>query len=314
MTRRFTRTLLLSVFCGLALSSGAARAAGPRDSLVVTADWLAQHLKDPGLVILHVGEQKTYDEGHIPGAQFILMDDISAPMDHATMKPTDLMLEMPDAARLHDALQRFGVSDHSRIIVYYSDEWFSPSTRVIYTLDYAGLGANTSMLLGGLPAWTGSGHAVTADVSVIKPGVLSPLKLKSDLIVDADFVKTQAKTRPYVLVDGRARSAYDGVRPANGNPEMPLGHIPGAASVPFTDMFDDHGVLRPASELEAAFAKAGVRSGDTVVGYCWIGQQATAMLFAARTLGHAVRLYDGSITGWNALKLPLEVSRKDAGR
>ena len=138
MTRR-TLALLLPLFCCLLSTSAAVGAAGPRDSLVVTADWLAQHLNDPGLVILQVGEKESYDSGHIPGAQFIVMDDLSIPMDHAAMKPTDLMLEMPDASRLRESLQQFGISDASRIVVYYSDEWLSPSTRVIYALDYAGL-------------------------------------------------------------------------------------------------------------------------------------------------------------------------------
>jgi thiosulfate/3-mercaptopyruvate sulfurtransferase len=43
-----------------------------------------------------------------------------------------------------------------------------------------------------------------------------------------------------------------------------------------------------------------VKPGDTVVGYCHIGQQATGMLFAARSLGHKVLLYDGSFEDWSA--------------
>ena len=50
-------------------------------------------------VILAVGDVKTYPTGHIPGARFITTDDLAAPMDHQNMKPTDLMLEMPDAVR-----------------------------------------------------------------------------------------------------------------------------------------------------------------------------------------------------------------------
>jgi thiosulfate/3-mercaptopyruvate sulfurtransferase len=52
-------------------------------------------------------------------------------------------------------------------------------------------------------------------------------------------------------------------------------------------------------------SRAGVKPGDTVVGYCHIGQQATAMLFAARTLGYNVLLYDGSFTNWEKSELPV---------
>jgi len=62
---------------------------------------------------------------------------------------------------------------------------------------------------------------------------------------------------------------------------------------------DDRLIVRPAPELLAIFTKAGVRPGDTIIGYCHIGQQATAMLFAARTLGHPVLLYDGSFEDWS---------------
>ena len=63
--------------------------------------------------------------------------------------------------------------------------------------------------------------------------------------------------------------------------------------MPFTAVADDPLALRPATE------KAGVEPGDTVIGYCHIGQQATAMLFAVRTLGHTVLLYDGSFEDWS---------------
>ena len=36
-----------------------------------------------------------------------------------------------------------GISDNSRIVVYYGKDWVTPSTRVVFTLDYAGLGSRT---------------------------------------------------------------------------------------------------------------------------------------------------------------------------
>ena len=58
-------------------------------------------------------------------------------------------------------------------------------------------------------------------------------------------------------------------------------------------------MLRSDAELRGLFTAAGVKPGDTVIAYCHIGQQATAALFAARTLGHKVLLYDGSFEDWS---------------
>ena len=55
-------------------------------------------------------------------------------------------------------LQALGISDDSRVVVYYGKDWVSPSTRVIFTLDYAGLGDRASLLDGGMPAWVRDGR------------------------------------------------------------------------------------------------------------------------------------------------------------
>lgn len=312
---RHTIVLPLAAACCLGWVSTAVRAASPRDSLMTDSTWLASHLKDPNLVILTLGVKATYDAGHIPGAQFITMDAVSAPMDHSTMDSSVLSLEMPDAAWLRDSLQKLGISNQSKIVVSYSDGYFSPSTRVIFALNYAGLGANTVLLEGGLRAWKAGGHATTTDVSTVAPGTLAPLTPRKELIVDAQFIQTTAKTRGFALVDGRETPSYEGVMQPNARDRSaPVGHIPGAMTVSFENVFNDREQIRPAAELEALFTQAGVKPGDTVVGYCWVGQRATAMLFAARLLGHEVRLYDGSINDWTNRKLPLEVVKKDGSR
>src|SRR5207248_4332641 len=82
--------------------------------------------------------------------------------------------------------------------------------------------------------------------------------------------------------------------------EQRAGHIASAKSVPFTQVTLDNLLLKSPNELRELFTKAGVQAGDTIVGYCHVGQQATAMLFAARSLGHPVLLYDGSYEDWSA--------------
>jgi thiosulfate/3-mercaptopyruvate sulfurtransferase len=299
--RRILAGAVLALATVAALVSAAATASAqspsPRDRLLVTPAWLAAHLRDPDLVVLHVGDPAEYPRAHIPGARLVQMHDLSTPHRDGA-----LMLEMLPAAELHDRLEALGISDHSRIVVYYGGDWVSPATRIVFDLAYAGLGDRTVLLDGGLQAWTDEHRPVTAEVPPATRGRLSPLRTQ-DLIVDANWVHRNATAPHVALVDGRAAAFYDGVQATNRR----YGHIPGAHSVPFSEVTDDRLRWKSGAELAALFRSAGVRPGDTVVGYCHIGQQATAMLFAARTLGYAVKLYDGSFQDWDArTDLPVE--------
>jgi thiosulfate/3-mercaptopyruvate sulfurtransferase len=304
MSRRVTAAAIL---CLLALPAAPAPRAqtDARASLLVSTAWLAARLHDADLVLLHVGRKTEYDAGHIAGARFITMDDVSAPMDHSKMGPTDLMLELPTPERLRASLESFGISDTSHVVLYYSGNAYSQTTRVFLTLDYAGLAERTVLLDGGLTAWTRDGHATTTDVAGPTAGQLAPLRTKP-VTVDAAFMQANGRTPGVAIVDVRRPSAYVGTDPVSTEPGAPGGHIAGAVSLPLEQLWDDAtSALRPAAELEALFTKAGVKPTDTVVAYCYIGQRATATLFAARTLGRKVLLYDGSMDEWSKRHLPV---------
>jgi thiosulfate/3-mercaptopyruvate sulfurtransferase len=222
------------------------------------------------------------------------------------MNHTDsLMLEMPTVEQLHAELAALGISDNSRIVVYFSDDDISPTTRVLLTLDYAGLGSRTSLLDGGMTAWKAAGHSVTAAAS--KPviaGKLSPLRI-NPVVTNVSYVHAHLRNPGFHLIDGRAAMFFDGIQ--QGMKPGRKGHIAGAHSIPFTEVTDDKLQLKSPEQLAALFTRAGVGPRDTVVAYCHIGQQATAVLFAARTLGHPVLLYDGSFQEWGRRSdLPVE--------
>jgi len=282
------------------------RAQAPaRKDLVVTPAWLAAHLNQPNLVILHVGPAAAFDQRHIAGAHYVSNDAIS--ISDRTAK--GLTLEMPPVEKLREALESLGISDNSTIVVYSASEWFTPSTRLMFTLDYAGLGDRAHYLDGGLEAWVRHGHPVSAEKTPPRTGHLSPLETRP-LIVDAEYVRARLNAPHVAIVDARASVFYDGIDVGHDRDgAQRRGHISGARSIPFSEMTDDQTMLKSPDELRAIFAHAGVQPGDTVVAYCHIGQQATGTLFGARLLGHPVRLYDGSYEDWSRhTQYPVEPS------
>jgi thiosulfate/3-mercaptopyruvate sulfurtransferase len=284
----------LGLVAPLAQVSLAQPARSPDLPLVVSAAWLAEHIKDPDLVLLHVGDPGAFRKQHIAGARSVTLADISLP-HHGE----GIMLELPPADDLRRRLEALGISDRSRVIVYFGQDWVSPATRVVLTLDAAGLGGHTALLDGGMQAWVRAGQPVGDAAPPATRGTLSPLALRP-VIVDATTVVASLGKPGFAVVDARDAKFYDGVDVGDSHGHAhKRGHIAGALSIPFDSVFDDQNLLRAPDDLKARFAKAGVKPGDTVIGYCHIGQQATAMLFAARRLGHPVKLYDGSFEDWS---------------
>lgn len=307
-------TPVLMLLLGLAATAAAEprppspAPAAPADAmpLVVSPAWLAARLADPGLVVLHVGDPASYARQHIAGARQVDLSDISISMQGKDA----LHLELPPPDDLRHRLEGLGISAGSRIVVYFADEVAS-ATRVVFTLDAAGLGDRTAWLDGGLAAWLRDHRAVTTAAPPVRTGQLAPLAIRP-IVVDAGTVLASLGKPGFSVIDARDRAFYDGAQTGRSHERAHrTGHIAGALSVPFDSVFDPQGVLRSADDLRARFARAGVKPGDAVIGYCHVGQQATAMLFAARRAGYRVLLYDGSFEDWSRFHPddPIEVSR-----
>ena len=284
--------LLFVVFPGQSRQQGCAQSIPADVPMIVTADWLKSNISDPKIVLLHIGQRTEYDAGHIPGALFLGLQDISAPPVN-----DGLALELPTPEQLKATLEKFGVSNDSRIIVYFGKDWVSPTTRVYYTLDVFGLARNVSMLDGGMPSWVAAGNALSKEVPTPKPGSVSIAK-NDKLVAKADWLKSNLKNDKVRVIDARNTNFYDGSSAGN----MPrAGHIAGAKNIPFDTFTDKDLKLKSDAELKKMFEAAGVKPYDDVVTYCHIGQQGTAAYFAAKKLGYKVALYDGSYQEWSRL-------------
>lgn len=270
-------------------------------ALLVTPAQLNAEMRDPRIVLLYVGPREDYNAGHIAGARFIGMEEVAA-----DSRPGGLSLELPDEADLRQRLEKFGISDNSKIVVTFGADWMSPSTRIVWTLQTAGLGAQTRYLDGGTRGWKRAGFPLTtAEPAAATPGHITVAADRS-VLVDYRWVQAREKAPRVRLIDGRTPVFYEGPGLDNRGRHFDAGHIPGAKNIPFNSLADDSLQFLPVEELRKRFAAVGVQPGDTVAAYCHVGQQATVVLFSARLLGHPIRLYDGSMNDWEARKLPQE--------
>ena len=88
--------------------------------LVVSPAWLSAHLKDPKLVLLHVGDEEAYKKQHIAGARRVALQEIST-----STHGDGLMLELPPVDDLRQRLEAIGISNDSLVVVYFGQDWVS---------------------------------------------------------------------------------------------------------------------------------------------------------------------------------------------
>src|SRR6185503_19141531 len=270
--KRIFRALIILTLLAIPLPASALVESAISNPLIVSTEWLAQHLNDDSLVLLQVGDKNEFTAAHIPGAQFIQLADISTPHDRG------LALELPEVAQLKDTFEKLGVTDKSRIIIYFSKDWVTPTTRVFFTLDYLGFGDRTSILDGGLPAWRAEKRPVTSEEAIPRMGHLTPRPNKQ-LVVDAVWVKNNLNKPGVMILDARASKFYTGEDAGR----MPRGgHIPGAKNIPYESVVEDSNKFKSVEALRKLFSAAGVKKGDSVATYCHIGQQASLLYFVAR--------------------------------
>ena len=285
-------------FVALAMLAGVTFAK-TRPEMLVRTEWLAQHAKDPDIVILHVGTPKDYEEGHIPGARLVRLADISI------TGPNDLRLELPSDDALATALARLGITNKTRNIVYAATESIQSATRVWFTLDYAGLSKRSSLLDGGLATWKAEGRPVSTEAATPAASKADNLKLKTNpkLVIDSQALAAKTRNPKVMIVDARLPQFYSGAEA--GIAKRP-GHIPGARNVPFPSLLEN-GKFKNEADLRKAMPDGF--GAKQVVSYCHIGQQATVVYFVARYLGEQPLLYDGSFQDWSSREqLPVETS------
>ena len=171
------------------------------DGMIISTDSLSRRLAEESLVILHVGSQKDYDAGHIPGARLITLTDISITGDRG------LRLELPPTETLLSALGKLGIGENSRIVIYPGTDSVQSATRVWFTFDYLGLADRTALLDGGLSLWRAEGRPLSTEIPKWEPKTLTA-RARPELVVDAAWVQSHLGDASVRMIDARTPEFY----------------------------------------------------------------------------------------------------------
>jgi thiosulfate/3-mercaptopyruvate sulfurtransferase len=253
-------------------------AGGLRPQMLVSTGWLAGHLREPKVVVLHVAREKTsYDAGHIPGARFLSYRELAITRD-------GIPSELPPTADLQRLFEGLGVSDQTRMVLY-GDYFGLSAARAYFSLDYLGCAGRAALLDGGLEKWRAEGRPVSTQTPQWQPGRLK-VGVRPEVVASREAVMRPAAG--VVLLDVRDPAEYA------------AGHIPGAVQVFWVDGLESKAnpVLRQPEELRRLYEAAGLKTASKVITYCGAGVQAAQAYFTLKYLGYRVALYDGSLSEW----------------
>jgi thiosulfate/3-mercaptopyruvate sulfurtransferase len=261
---------------------------------LVDAAWLAAHIDDPDLRLIDFRwyldgrrGRDAYNAGHLPGAVFVDMDDVTAesgPGRHP----------VPSPERFAAAMRAAGVSRRSLVVVY-DDAGGSIAARLWWLLRHFGH-SQGAVLDGGLQAWPGELSTATPSPA---PGDLVA-EARPGEVVDLEAVRARAPG--VVLLDARAGERYRG----ETEPIDPLpGHIPTALSAPTAGNLGADGRVLPPADLAERFRSLGA-DRRTVVTSCGSGVAACHNALALRVAGMPdAILYDGSYSDWSTAGYPI---------
>ncbi len=267
---------------------------------LIAPQQLAERLGDPKLVILDCRfaledpdyGQRSYAEGHIAGAHFADLErDLSGPVTKGVTGRHPL----PDASRLIERLQQWGINNDSDIVLY-DDGPGAFAARAWWLLAWLGKRSGVAILDGGLKAWHAAGLPLSLDPADKREGRFSG-EPDPALLIDAEQLRKRLGDPALTLLDARAQPRFRGeVEPI----DPVAGHIPGAQCAAFTDNLGADGRFLPAEQLKARFSTLiGTRKPEALVAYCGSGVTACHNLFALSLAGYPLApLYAGSWSEW----------------
>jgi thiosulfate/3-mercaptopyruvate sulfurtransferase len=271
--------------------------------VLVTSEWLVEHLNDDNLIVAEVDESPDlYEEGHIPGAvKLHWREDLQDPVERD-------LVEREEFERLLGGL---GISNGTTLVLYGDkNNWFA--AYAYWYLKVYGH-EDVRILDGGRQKWIDEDRELTTDVPSPEPTTYTAKDRDESIRAYRDAVRQKIGSDSDALVDVRSPQEYSGelIAPPGYEQEGAQrgGHIPQAQSIPWAQAVRDDGTFKTADELRQLYEGKGVTAEKEVTAYCRIGERSAHTWFVLRELlGYEnVRNYDGSWTEWgNLVDVPIE--------
>lgn len=225
--------------------------------------------------------RREYEAGHIPGAVFVDLEDVTG--QGAGRHP------LPSRERFERSMREAAVDRGNRVVVY-DDAGGSVAARLWWLLRIHGH-TDVSVLDGGIQAWgddleTGTNVYEEGDFFADEPDL-------SDVLSYEDVSKLGSDV---TILDVRGGERYRG----EVEPIDPIaGHVPGARNAFWQDFVMDGIAIASTADLRKRFETLGVEPGKVVV-YCGSGVVACQTKLALERAGFGpVRIYAGGWSDWS---------------
>jgi thiosulfate/3-mercaptopyruvate sulfurtransferase len=267
--------------------------------VLVSTEWFGERLDAPDIRVADASwylpekgrdARAEYESAHIPRAVFFGIDELS---DDAS--PLPHMLAPP--AKFASRMRKLGLGDGNLIVVYDGAGIYS-SPRAWWMLKAMGH-EDVVVLDGGLPKWRREGRPVEDMSAPAYQRHFTP-RQNHALVRTLAQMRDLQRTRAAQIVDARSAQRFAG-REQEPRPGVRPGHMPSSLNVPYGELTQADGTLKPAAALKSLFASRGVDLSRPVVTSCGSGITAALEMLALTVAGaHDLALYDGSWAEWGA--------------
>ena len=245
---------------------------------IVSADWVAERIGQPGFLLIDPRSAMRYLMGHLRGA-------VSVPFKQ--LQAADGRLAEPD--RLGAAFAAVGLGDDVTPILYDHQDGRNVAMAA-WVLEYLGR-ADVHVMSLPYELWKDQGREVLYR-PVPAQGATFTVQLNPSVRATLPDV---AGNRDARLLDTRSPEEFNGQVEMDHRP----GHIPGAVNLPHLETAGaDGSLLIDPDRLRQRLTAVGIAAGDPVIAYCRSGVRASVAWLALRQAGYDVRLYDGSYAEW----------------